>query len=99
MDGEAAGVSEPTADFAPLLASDALPVRKSCEWAKRKLHFLRNYCGVTTVAMRKKWHLQVFGCHGRIGTLQNKGKKRRVRRFTVCRAKKILSLRVRCSNA
>jgi three-Cys-motif partner protein len=58
MDAEAQRVSEPSADYALLLASDGLPARKSGEWAKRKLHFLRNYCGITTVAMRKKWRLQ-----------------------------------------
>src|SRR5437870_11890340 len=42
----------------PLIASDGLLARKSGEWAKRKLHFLRNYCGITTVAMRKKWRLR-----------------------------------------
>jgi hypothetical protein len=31
----------------PLIASDGLLARKSGEWAKRKLHFLRNYCGIT----------------------------------------------------
>src|SRR2546430_10272763 len=41
-----------------LIASDGLLARKSGEWAKRKLHFLRNYCGITTVAMRKKWRLR-----------------------------------------
>jgi hypothetical protein len=46
-----------TQDDAPLLASDGLPARKSGDRAKRKLHFLRNYCGITTVAMRKKWRL------------------------------------------
>jgi three-Cys-motif partner protein len=44
-------------DDAPLIASDGLPARKSGDRAKRKLHFLRNYCGITTTAMRKKWHL------------------------------------------
>lgn len=34
-----------------------MPVRKSGEWAKRKHHYLQNYCGITTVAMRNKWRL------------------------------------------
>jgi three-Cys-motif partner protein len=42
----------------PQIASDGLLARKSGERAKRKLHFLRNYCGITTVAMRKKWRLR-----------------------------------------
>ncbi len=36
-------------------ASDGLPVRDSGKWAKRKLHFLRNYCGITTVSVGKKF--------------------------------------------
>src|SRR6185436_14386522 len=40
-----------------LLASDGLLARKSGGWAKRKHHYLRNYCGVTTVAMRNKFKL------------------------------------------
>lgn len=40
-----------------LTALDNLPARKSGEWAKRKHHYLRNYCGITTVAMRNKWRL------------------------------------------
>jgi three-Cys-motif partner protein len=36
-------------------ANDRLPVRKSGEWAKRKHHFLKNYCGITTVSMRDKF--------------------------------------------
>jgi len=35
--------------------NDGLPVRKSGEWAKRKHHYLKNYCGITTVSMRKKF--------------------------------------------
>src|SRR5438876_9886563 len=58
MDADAWRVSELSAGYAPLFASDGLPARKSGEWAKRKLHFLRNYCGITTVAMRKKWRLR-----------------------------------------
>ena len=43
---------------APYLpASDGLLARKSGLWAKRKHHFLRNYCGITTKSMRKKWRL------------------------------------------
>jgi three-Cys-motif partner protein len=40
-----------------LIASDGLLARKSGEWAKRKHHFLRNYCGITTVSMRSKFKL------------------------------------------
>lgn len=40
-----------------LTASDGLVARKSGEWAKRKHHFLRNYCGITTVSMRSKFKL------------------------------------------
>ncbi len=40
-----------------LLASDGLLARKSGPWAKRKHHFLRKYCGITTTAMREKWRL------------------------------------------
>jgi three-Cys-motif partner protein len=58
MDAQTRRVSEPSGDYAPILASDGLPARKSGEWTKRKLHFLRNYCGITTVAMRKKWRLR-----------------------------------------
>ncbi len=36
---------------------DGLPVRKSGEWAERKHHYLNNYCGITTVSMRKKFKL------------------------------------------
>ena len=32
-----------------LTASDGLPARKSGKWAKRKHHYLGNYCGITTV--------------------------------------------------
>src|SRR5262249_36889154 len=56
-----------------LIASDALVARKSGEWAKRKLHFLRNYCGITTVAIRKKWrlrYLDVMAGPGRCKTAQ-----------------------------
>jgi three-Cys-motif partner protein len=38
-------------------AQDGLPVRKSGEWAKRKHHFLKNYCGITTVSMRNRFKL------------------------------------------
>lgn len=40
-----------------LSANDGLLVRLSGEWAKRKLHFLRNYCGITTKSMRNKFKL------------------------------------------
>ena len=40
-----------------LLAADGLPARKSGKWAKRKHHYLRNYCGITTVSMRSKFKL------------------------------------------
>jgi three-Cys-motif partner protein len=40
-----------------LSTSDGLVVRKSGEWAKRKHHFLKNYCGITTVSMRHKFRL------------------------------------------
>lgn len=40
-----------------LAAKDGLPARKSGEWAKRKHHYLRNYCGITTVSMRSKFKL------------------------------------------
>lgn len=36
---------------------DQLLVRKSGEWAKRKHHYLKNYCGITTVSMRDKFKL------------------------------------------
>jgi three-Cys-motif partner protein len=36
---------------------DGLPVRKSGEWAKRKHHYLKNYCGITTGSMCKKFKL------------------------------------------
>lgn len=40
-----------------LMASDGLLARKSGDWAKRKHHYLRNYCGITTVSMRGKFKL------------------------------------------
>ncbi len=40
-----------------LTASDGLPARKSGEWAKRKHHYLGNYCGITTKSMHRKWRL------------------------------------------
>lgn len=40
-----------------LPASDGLLARKSGDWAKRKHHYLRNYCGITTVSMRTKFKL------------------------------------------
>lgn len=36
---------------------DGLPVRISGEWAERKHHYLNNYCGITSVSMRKKFKL------------------------------------------
>ena len=48
----------PGMDESPYLpASDGLLARKSGDWAKRKHHFLGNYCGITTRSMRKKWRL------------------------------------------
>ena len=38
-------------------ASDGLPARNSGDWAKRKHHYLRKYCDITTRSMRKKWRL------------------------------------------
>ncbi|SRR6266480_354961 len=55
MDAEKRSLSPQ--DDAPLLASDGYVARKSGEWTKRKLHFLRNYCGITATAMRKKWRV------------------------------------------
>jgi three-Cys-motif partner protein len=40
-----------------LSVEDGLLVRKSGDWAKRKHHFLKNYCGITTGAMRNKFKL------------------------------------------
>jgi three-Cys-motif partner protein len=40
-----------------LSTNDGLPVRISGEWAKRKHHYLKNYCGITTASMRKKFNL------------------------------------------
>jgi three-Cys-motif partner protein len=40
-----------------LSSTDGLLVRKSGEWAKRKHHYLKNYCGITTVSMRNKFRL------------------------------------------
>jgi len=40
-----------------LIGSDGLPVRKSGEWAERKHHYLKNYCGITTVSMRNRFRL------------------------------------------
>lgn len=37
--------------------SDGLPARISGEWARRKHHYLRNYCGITTKSMRGKFRL------------------------------------------
>jgi three-Cys-motif partner protein len=38
-----------------VIGSDGLPVRISGLWAKRKHHFLRNYCGITTNAVGTKF--------------------------------------------
>ena len=38
-------------------AIDGLPVRISGEWAKRKHHYLKNYCGITTASMKNKFKL------------------------------------------
>jgi three-Cys-motif partner protein len=43
-----------------LSANDGLPVRISGEWAKRKHHYLKNYCGITTASMRKKFNKLVY---------------------------------------
>jgi len=40
-----------------LSITDGLPIRNSGEWAKRKHHYLKNYCGITTVSMRNKFKL------------------------------------------
>src|SRR4051794_6382508 len=40
-----------------VLGSDGLPVRVSGQWALRKHHYLRNYCGITTKSMRSKFRL------------------------------------------
>ena len=40
-----------------LTASDGLPARSSGDWAKRKHHFLRNYCGITTGSMKNRFKL------------------------------------------
>jgi three-Cys-motif partner protein len=40
-----------------MTANDGLPARKSGQWAKRKHHYLGNYCGITTVSMRNKFKL------------------------------------------
>jgi three-Cys-motif partner protein len=37
--------------------NDGLLVRKSGEWAKRKHHYLKNYCGITTASMKNKFKL------------------------------------------
>ena len=59
----------PVSDDSPYLpAIDGLPARKSGEWAKRKHHYLRNYCGITTVSMRGKFkvvYLDVMAGPGR----------------------------------
>jgi three-Cys-motif partner protein len=37
--------------------NDELPARKSGDRANRKHHYLKNYCGITTVSMRNKFRL------------------------------------------
>jgi three-Cys-motif partner protein len=37
--------------------ADKLPVRISGHWAKRKHHYLNNYCGITAVSMRNRFKL------------------------------------------
>jgi len=37
-----------------IIATDGLLARKSGEWAKRKHHYLNNYCGITTKGIRNK---------------------------------------------
>lgn len=44
-------------DMPYLPASDGLPARKSGDWARRKHHYLRNYCGITTKALADKLRL------------------------------------------
>jgi three-Cys-motif partner protein len=40
-----------------LSINDGLLIRKSGEWAKRKHHYLKNYCGITTASMKNKFKL------------------------------------------
>ncbi len=40
-----------------LSTNDGLPVRISGEWSKRNHHYLKNYFGITTASMRKKFNL------------------------------------------
>jgi len=35
--------------------SDGLPTRVSGQWARRKHHYLNNYCGIATGAVGRKW--------------------------------------------
>jgi three-Cys-motif partner protein len=39
------------------MGSDGLPARISGDWARRKHHYLTNYCGITTKSMRSKFRL------------------------------------------
>ncbi|MEI7821242.1 MAG: three-Cys-motif partner protein TcmP [Verrucomicrobiota bacterium] len=39
------------------VGSDGLPARISGQWARRKHHYLRNYCGITTKSMKSKFRL------------------------------------------
>jgi three-Cys-motif partner protein len=49
------GFKVPTQDT--LSSTDGLLVRKGGQWAERKHHYLKNYCGITTVSMRNKFKL------------------------------------------
>jgi len=44
-------------DHETIFAKDGLIARKSGHWAIRKHHFLKNYCGITTTAMRRRFRL------------------------------------------
>ena len=55
-----------------LPANDGLLARKSGDWAKRKHHYLRNYCGITTKSMRKKWRLVYLDVMAGPGLCTNK---------------------------
>jgi len=54
---ESVNESKPVEELSYIIASDGLLARRSGEWAKRKHHYLRNYCGITTKSMRRKWRL------------------------------------------
>jgi three-Cys-motif partner protein len=40
-----------------IVAADGQLARKSGDWAKRKHHYLQNYCGITSVSMRSRFKL------------------------------------------